>query len=34
LPRFLERYNFRRSHGSLGHQPPASRLTNVVGNYT
>jgi transposase InsO family protein len=34
LPRFLERYNFRRPHGSLGHQPPASRLTNVIGNYT
>jgi transposase InsO family protein len=34
LALFLERYNFRRPHGSLGHQPPASRLTNVVGNYT
>jgi transposase InsO family protein len=34
LPLFLDRYNFRRPHGSLGHQPPASRLTNVVGNYT
>jgi transposase InsO family protein len=34
LPLFLERYNFRRPHGSLGHQPPASRLTNVAGNYT
>jgi transposase InsO family protein len=34
LPRFLERYNFRRPHGSLGHRPPASRLTNVAGNYT
>jgi len=34
LPLFLERYNFTRPHGSLGHQPPASRLTNVVGNYT
>jgi transposase InsO family protein len=34
LPLFLERYNFRRPHGSLGHQPPASRMTNVVGNYT
>jgi transposase InsO family protein len=31
---FLERYNFRRPHGSLGHRPPASRLTNVSGNYT
>jgi transposase InsO family protein len=34
LPLFLERYNFRRPHGSLGHRPPASRLTNVVGNYS
>ena len=31
---YLERYNFRRPHGSLGHQPPGSRLTNVVGNYS
>ncbi len=34
LALYLERYNFRRPHGSLGHQPPASRLTNVLGNYT
>ena len=34
LPLFLERYNYRRPHGSLGHRPPASRLTNVVRNYT
>jgi transposase InsO family protein len=34
LPLFLQRYNFRRPHGSLGHQPPASRLTNVAGNYS
>jgi transposase InsO family protein len=34
LTRFLERYNFRRPHGSLGKQVPASRLNNVVGNYT
>jgi len=34
LPRFLERYNFRRPHGSLGKQVPASRLNNLVGNYT
>jgi transposase InsO family protein len=31
---FLTHYNFRRPHGSLGHKPPASRLTDVVGNYT
>ena len=34
LPLFLERYNYRRPHGSLGHQPPASTLTNVARNYT
>jgi transposase InsO family protein len=34
LPLFLERYNFRRPHSSLGHQPPASRLTNLIGNYS
>jgi transposase InsO family protein len=34
LSLFLERYNFRRPHGSLGHKPPASRLTNVAGNYS
>jgi len=34
LPLYLNRYNFRRPHGSLGHQPPASRLTNLVRNYT
>jgi transposase InsO family protein len=34
LPLYLQRYNFRRPHGSLGHKPPASRLTNVAGNYT
>jgi transposase InsO family protein len=34
LPLYLDRYNHRRPHGSLNHQPPASRLNNVVGNYT
>jgi transposase InsO family protein len=34
LPAFLRRYNFNRPHGSLGHQAPASRLNNLVGNYT
>ena len=33
LPLYLDRYNYRRPHGSLNHQPPASRLNNVVGNY-
>jgi transposase InsO family protein len=30
---WLDRYNWRRPHGSLGHRPPGSRLTNVAGNY-
>jgi transposase InsO family protein len=34
LPLFVERYNFRRPHGSLGHRPPATRVNNLVGNYT
>jgi transposase InsO family protein len=29
---FLERYNFRRPHGSLAKKPPGSRLTNLVRN--
>ena len=33
LPVYLERYNYRRPHGSLGHQPPATRLNNLVRNY-
>ena len=34
LPLFLKRYNFRRPHGSLGKKAPATRLNNLVGNYT
>jgi transposase InsO family protein len=34
LPLYLDRYNYHRPHGSPNHQPPASRLNNVVGNYT
>jgi transposase InsO family protein len=34
LPLYLDRYNYRRPHGSLSHQPPASRLNNLLGNYT
>jgi transposase InsO family protein len=34
LPPYLDRYNYRRPHGSLSHQPPASRLNNLNGNYT
>jgi transposase InsO family protein len=33
LPLYLDRYNYRRPHGGLSHQPPASRLNNLVGNY-
>jgi transposase InsO family protein len=31
---YLKRYNYRRPHGSLGHQPPASRLNNLIRNYS
>jgi transposase InsO family protein len=36
---WLNRYNYRRKHGSLGHRPPAARLSeltgnNLVGNYS
>jgi transposase InsO family protein len=34
LPLYLDRYNYRRPHGSLNHQPPTSRLINVCGNYS
>ena len=34
LALYLDRYNYRRRHGSLGHQPPASRLNNLIRNYT
>jgi transposase InsO family protein len=39
LSGWLDRYNFRRPHGSLGHQPPMERLralqvgNNLVGSY-
>jgi transposase InsO family protein len=33
LPPWLNHYNYRRPHGSLGHQPPGSRLNNVARNY-
>ena len=29
LPGWLDHYNFRRRHGSLGHQPPATRLAEL-----
>ena len=34
LPHHLRRYNYTRPHGSLSKQAPASRLNNLVGNYT
>jgi transposase InsO family protein len=34
LALYLDRYNYRRPHGSLSHQPPASRLNNLLGKYT
>jgi transposase InsO family protein len=34
LRAWLERYNYRRPHSSLGHQPPATRINNLVGNYS
>jgi transposase InsO family protein len=34
LAPYLQRYNYTRPHGSLGHQPPATRLNNLVRNYT
>jgi transposase InsO family protein len=30
---YLDRYNYHRPHGSLGHRPPATRLNNLVRNY-
>ena len=39
LAGWLERYNYHRKHGSLGHRPPALVSTsysgnNLLGNYT
>ena len=34
LQPWLERYNYRRPHGSLGHQPPATRINNLIGNHS
>jgi len=33
LPTWINHYNYRRPHGSLSHQPPATRLNNVLRNY-
>jgi transposase InsO family protein len=32
LAPWLERYNYRRKHGSLGKRPPAARLSELIGN--
>jgi transposase InsO family protein len=32
LSGWLERYNFRRRHGALGHRPPIERLRELNGN--
>jgi transposase InsO family protein len=32
LQPWLDRYNYRRKHGSLGHRPPAARLGELIGN--
>jgi transposase InsO family protein len=32
LSGWLERYNFRRRHGALGHRPPIARLRELQGN--
>jgi transposase InsO family protein len=34
LEGWLNHYNFRRPHGSLGHKPPGSRVKNLVRNYS
>lgn len=31
LPAWLNHYNYRRPHGSLSHQPPAARLSDLTG---
>jgi len=32
LSGWLERYNYRRRHGALGHRPPIERLRELQGN--
>ncbi len=32
LSGWVERYNFRRRHGALGHRPPMERLRELTGN--
>jgi transposase InsO family protein len=32
LSGWMERYNYRRRHGALGHRPPIQRLRELTGN--
>jgi len=34
LDPWLDHYNFTRPHGSLNHRPPATRVNNLMENYT
>jgi transposase InsO family protein len=34
LAPWLDRYNYHRPHGSLSHQPPATRINNLPRNYS
>ena len=34
LDGWLWHYNHRRRHSALGHQPPITRLNNLLGTYT
>jgi transposase InsO family protein len=34
LQLWLDHYNFRRPHGSLSHRAPATRVKDLVGNYS
>ena len=34
LPAYLTHYNYTRRHGSLSHRAPATRLNNLIRNYT
>ena len=34
LATWLDRHNYHPPHGSLSHQPPATRINNPPRNYT